>query len=263
MKTNQLLLVLAIAAFSCSAIAQIDKAAESLLERNRQESVNCRTNVETNWKSSILESKLPFDGHRSPSLEQISNQSKPNAKEKAALLKFTNGLDECEALILDWRRKNFPQDLESIVAQYWSETKYVFSDLYAGKINYGVAARRRSTLATDWDTKINAVLEAERVQIAANEQRKKQEAEAKKRFAEAEFQRQVEVNDRRVAQEQLLERQQAQLNLMQRQAADARRKSEIDSAMNLLQMASPRYQPPRMITCDTDKFGNGLQTTCR
>lgn len=37
----------------------------------------------------------------------------------------------------------------------------------------------------------------------------------------------------------------------------------IDLGLQLLRAAQPQAQPMRTITCDTDRFGNGLQTTCR
>jgi len=254
MKTNRSVLVLAIAVFSCTAFAQFEQDVASGLEKKRQEFVACRADVAKNWQSSALESKLPFDGYKTPTLEQLGNHSKPTSKEKTSIANFVNGIDGCDAIGAEWLQKNSPPDLNSLMSYYWSETKYIIADLYAGKITYGDAAKRRAILASDWNAKRNAMVDSFRAQAAADEQRKQAAESQRKREAD---ERRFSF-DQQLRDQQLREQQRAQFNLMQQQAEETRRQNEINSALNLLQMAQPRPAAPiiRGTSCVT-KFRNG------
>ena len=240
------------------------------LERQKADKANCLSNLESNSRIKLLEPKLPFNGFESPPIEVLGNPTKPTQKEKSAISYLASERDRCNQMDTEWRRQNIPNEYSEVFDTYWRETKFILADLYGGKITYGDVAKARSKLSHDWATKINAInLASKEKDELAIRQREQAEALRQEETARllAQYQRQLEADSQksRLAIQQL-EQQQAQLQLMQKQADAAQRQANFNDSLKLLQLGAPRTAPApafnNSINCRTTYYGNVATTNC-
>lgn len=147
--------------------------------------------------------KVELTGNvKSQSLEMLASNKKPTKAERIALPIWVASMEQCIQLGKDWRQQRLPVQVNSLVEQYYSDTKLLSADLYGGKTSYGEFAKARASIYTKAAGEIanEAQKEAERKsqqdrqdqQAKADEQRRldqaNQELERRKQEADRENQ---------------------------------------------------------------------------
>lgn len=120
----------------------------------------------------ILASKLPFNSLAGQSLEILSNSTKATPKEKTALAFLSSETEICFSLGDEWRERNYPTEINSILLEYRLQSISELSELYTGKITYGEIAKLRMKSAIEFKKKFAA---------ATNLANERKDAEAKQR----------------------------------------------------------------------------------
>jgi hypothetical protein len=237
-----------------------DDSKTLLLETKRQQSVDCLSNILVTPDAKLLSGKVLLDPSAKPTLALLADKSKVNPKEQAALSDVVAEWERCLDIGADWRKQNYPVIINSMFDSYWVDLKSIFADLYGKNLTFGEVAKARAKLDVEFKNNFENVF-ADLQQKKMAEEKQRLEADSQRRYAEARNQqeREAESQRQRVAQQQL-EQQQAQLRLLQKQQREAESAAAFSNGLMLLQAAQPKFRP--MITCNTDKFGNGLQTTC-
>jgi hypothetical protein len=123
------------------------------------------------------------------SLETLSNNKKPTQNEKVAILAFDKAVEQCRELGKEWRIKNVPSTVNSMVDSAFSSLKLLLAELYAGRTTYGDFAKNRQELINKLGTQIT--IEMQRLQqiFAAENERKAREEEDRRQFLRQEEQR--------------------------------------------------------------------------
>lgn len=144
----------------------------------------CLSNLPSQKELQVLKGKVVL-GVEPQSLEILSNTKKPNQLEKNALLALDRLIDQCKSQGKDWRVRNYPSSLNSIIdSTFFSNYKFLLSDLYAGKLTYGDFARKRQELGTEFNiaisnenSRLQKNVEIENSNLQREQQRKKGELE--------------------------------------------------------------------------------------
>lgn len=223
-------------------------------------SLGCLAKISDRPSAKLLHGKFSIQTRSKLSLAQLSDPTKANSLEKGALSDLVSEWESCLEIAEDWRKQNYPSSINGLYSVYWVDLKTIYADLYSGKLSFGEALRLRLKLETDFNNKLDALI-GEIQEKAASEERRLREVESERRLAEArtQQQREAERERQRLADKQL-ELQDAQLAEMRRQQRDAANSAMLANGLLLLQAGQPKFRPS--ITCNTDRFGNGLQTNC-
>jgi hypothetical protein len=180
-KTFALLLVFSAASISASALGN-----------PLDESNACIAALQGDPKIQILSSKFPYDIFSSPTLEILANKSKPTPKEKVALSYLNIEREKCIDIGNEFRRNNFPVDIQALATTFRSDSVSTLADLYAGKMTYGEAAKVRAKIAADFRMNLDSLVQKYQAQEEIR-QRQNQEAEDLKRSEERQA-KQIEDN---------------------------------------------------------------------
>lgn len=136
------------------------------------EQESCSARLMDDAKLKVLSGKFPFDVSTNPSLAILSNQSKPNAKEKLALSHFASELEKCQGGA-HAGASSAPTELDTLRSAYRLDANAILVDLYAGKSTYGNYAKLNFRRAVEF----RAATEAAQRDI----ERKRQEDELQQR----------------------------------------------------------------------------------
>jgi hypothetical protein len=185
--------------------------------------------------------KFPFDPSKGQSLDVLSNPDKPTADDRAALSYLATEGERCFDLGADWRKANYPVQVNALLATYRVDTLSALADLYAGKITFGEMAKTRVRLESDLMNQAQAVVSKLKADRAADEQRQRDVA-AQRTYAEAQARQQQEAA---ATQQAELARRQAVLQLLSRPT----------------QISLP--QPPKTTTTNCLAYGNAINCTSR
>jgi hypothetical protein len=199
----------------------------------------CFASLPTQKELQILKGKI--DLASSPvSLETLSNNKKPTPNEKVAILAFDKTVEQCRELGKDWRLKNVPSTISSMVDSAFSSLKLLLAELYAGRSTYGDFAKNRQELINRLGTQITAEVQRLQQWIAAENERKAREEEDRKQTL-----RQEEQRNRLIAEAEERRRQtalaQAQAQAIECQAT----RQQIMTAVNELTRARAQAQANR------------------
>lgn len=238
------LLLCLVIALACSATWAQDPALPCLLQLKDDPQVQA------------LLLKMPFDVTKGQPLEVLANKSKPTAKEKAALSYFASEGEKCLDLGSEWRKQNYPAQLNSAMTSYRVDLLSGLADLYAENITYGELAKRRAKMAAELSIKVDSVIQEVKAQRQANE-KSRLEAIAQQNQADREAERRRAA----IAQQQMFARQQAE-----EQQEEARRQGLLQLLMNQRQAQPYQVQPyqipvPKTTNCFT--YGNQVNCTTR
>ena len=108
----------------------------------------CISNLANNPELTVIRNKVALGGLDTQTVEMLANNQKPNASEKAALLKWDSLRQPCIKMSQEWLAKYGQPNISVINDRVSSEFKVLLSDLYAGKITYGEFAKARETLVS-------------------------------------------------------------------------------------------------------------------
>jgi len=211
----------------------------------------CLNNLSNQKELQVLRGKIVLGGE-SQSLEILSNTKKPNQLEKNALLSLDRLIDQCRSQGKDWRMKNYPSSLNSVIdSTFFSNYKFLLADLYAGKFTFGDFARKRQELGTELtnaisneNLKIQKNLDIEN----SNLQRKQGELEQQRLY-----QKQQEC---RTANQQIMEAVRALNQAKAQQQANAQNQAQIES--NRSAQMSPDAWGRSMVYQGASQFGNAI-----
>lgn len=233
-------IALLFACVACSAFAQ-------------DPSASCVEELRGNPKLQVLSGKVQLDISNGQPLEVLSNASKPNGKENAALSFLVDELHRCTVVGAAWRTQNYPPKFNSTYGAYTIEFDSMIADLYAGKTTFGQFAKARAVQYGLLVTNLTAIAEEAKAQRDAS-------------LLEKELaNKQGDERRAATAQQQNFERQQA----VEQQAAalDAqRRQAGLQMLINMQSRPLPGYQvqaPPVLnggVT--TNCIKNGMQINC-
>lgn len=106
----------------------------------------CISNLASNPELMVIRTKVALGGLDTQTVEMLANSQKPNASEKAALLKWDSFRQPCIKMSQEWLAKYGQPNISVINDRVSSEFKVLLSDLYAGKITYGEFAKSREVI---------------------------------------------------------------------------------------------------------------------
>ena len=101
----------------------------------------CFASLADNPDFQILKGKMDIGGNGNPPLDLLANTKKPTKMEKTAISKLVTANEICIRLGEEWRAKNWPKEVASLLDQYLVLAKSRTADLYARKITYGEYAQ--------------------------------------------------------------------------------------------------------------------------
>lgn len=215
----------------------------------------CLSNLPSQKELQILKGKVVL-GYEPPSLEILSNTKKPNQLEKNALLALDRLIDQCKSQGKDWRIRNYPPSLNSIIdSSFFSNYKFLLADLYAGKLIYGDFAKKRQEIGTEFNIAISNEnsrsqknIEIENSNLQREQQRKQGELEQQKLY-----QKQQEC---RTTNQQIMEAVRALNQAKAQQQANAQYQAQRNAEM--VARMSPGEFGASMLYQGASQLGNGL-----
>lgn len=204
-------------------------------------SVACLTQIRDNPNAQVLWSKYPFDVSKGQSLEVLSSTDRPSADERAALSFLATEGQQCLDLGTEWRRANYPTEVNALMETYRVNALSAMADLYAGKVTFGEMAKTRAKLASDFTNQMQAVVSKRKADQTAAEQRRQDVAE-QRAYAESQARQQQDA-------------------VAQQQAESARRQA----VFQLLTRPNPISLPqvPQPVTTNCWAAGNSVNCTTR
>lgn len=209
--------------------------------RAQDPSIACASQIQADSRAQLLSSKLPFDP-KGQSLEVLSNSSKPNAQEKAALSFMATEGERCLDLGADWRKANYPVEVNALIETSRVNMLSSMADLYSGKITFGEMAKLRAKGLSDLTNQVQMVVATIKAHTEAEQQRKHDAAEGRA-WEESQARQQQEVS-------------------AQQQVDAARRQAMLQILMRSQQTSHISLPPPPIATnCIT--FGNSTNCTTR
>lgn len=177
----------------------------------------CIANLPTQKELQILKGKI--DLVSGPvSLETLSNTKKPTQNEKLAILAFDKTVEQCRELGKEWRIKNVPSTVNSMVDSAFSSLKLLLAELYAGRTTYGDFAKNRQELINKLGTQITAEVQRLQQIVAAENERKAREEEDRRQFLRQEEQRNKAIAEAEERRRQVQAQAQAQSRAIECQA---------------------------------------------
>lgn len=201
-------------------------------------STACIMQMKDDPRLQMLWIKYPFDASTGQSLEVLSNPDKPTADEQAALSYVATEGERCFDLGADWRKGNYPSQVNALLATYRVDTLSAMADLYAGKVTFGEMAKTRARLLSDLLNQAQAV--------------------ASKLKAD----REVEAHRQRDIAEQRANAEAQQEGAAKQQAETARRQALLQILMQA--QRTTQIPPPRQpITTNCWGLGNNINCTTR
>jgi len=262
------------------ALAQQQQVENEALQK---ESLACLDTLYNDTRTKSLAGKLLMDTRKTSSLELMANNTKPSAKDKAALSYVVAEWERCIDIHAEPRKKTLRPEIEQLISAYRLDLRNAFADLYGGKYSYGELARSRAKLDLEFNHKLSNTVASLQAKDMADA-RQAQEAEAQRRYAEAQNQQQREAEKQRQQEaRRQLQIQEAQLQLAQQQAqqqAQLQQRNNFLQNLQLLQMLNPPVQPqapgqaPQVIIqqtpaspppprqCTSTRFGSTITTNC-
>ncbi|MFZ6653978.1 tetratricopeptide repeat protein [Undibacterium sp. TJN19] len=238
-------------------------------EQSKKESLACLDKLYDDPRAKSLSGKIMLDTRKPAPMELLANTAKPTAKEKTALSYIVAEWERCVDMQAETHKRKLSAETMQAMNAYRLDLRSAFADLYSGKFSYGDLAKARARLDLEFSQKISAIIAAGQAREMA-EAKQRQEAEAQRRYAEAQNQQQREAELQRQQearrQQDMLE---AQMRQQQAQARQLQKEADFNRTMQMLQMfsqpqqvqqAPPLLRPP--VTCTSNRLGNTVTTNC-
>ena len=143
-------------------------------------SIQCLAALKEEPRAQLLANKMPFDVVTSlQPLNVLADQSKPDEREKAALLYFVAEGERCMDLANEWRKQHYPAEINAMLNTYRVDLVATLADLYAGKITFGDVAKFRAKQAADMKNAIDAIDHTRQAARADDERSRKDKEDAR------------------------------------------------------------------------------------
>lgn len=121
----------------------------------------------------VIRTKVALGGLDTQTVEMLANSQKPNASEKAVLLKWDSLRQPCIKMSQEWLSQYGEQNISVINDRATNEFKVLLADLYAGKITYGEFAKGRQLITSKANSDAQAAYQQN--QAYADQQRQQSE----------------------------------------------------------------------------------------
>jgi len=164
----------------------------------------CLLELKGDARVQIIFEKLPFDISKGQSLAVLASKERATQPERVALSLFAAEAERCLDTGSDWRIKNYPPVVISLLSTYRVSIISAFADLYSGTITFGEMAKTRSKLTADLKNSIDEVYRNIQDQKSRSE---KQRLEVES--TQAQLDRQIQDQREAIAQQQRFAQQQA------------------------------------------------------
>lgn len=130
----------------------------------------CFTELENNSELQPLKNKVKLGFAKDQSIQMLANKEKPNAKDRALLLKWDEMRNECMTPYLAWLQNNTSPAIVALSKGSISSFKSSLAALYAGDITYGEFAKRRQEISDKVDTEMAKIQGQQRRDEVAQQQ---------------------------------------------------------------------------------------------
>ena len=228
-------------------------------ENDADPSVICFSAINSNPDLKILQNKIALVDQRAQTLEMLANEKKPNKAEKIAISLWVDETEKCKQVGDDWRARNMPAPIVSLIDQSFAWLKPTAADLYGGKITFGEFAKARTAQFTKFTADLSEIVQ--KLKTAKMEQQDKDAKDDEKHAAE----RAENEKTRRSVYEQ----QQAQLRAQAEQARMQDDQARRNAALMFLSNQPRPYQIPIQQmpqmgspSINTNCYTMGNQTNC-
>ena len=202
--------------------------AENVAAPSADPTIACGEQLREDARFQSLFEKMPFDIKKGQPLEVLASKAKATPKDKTALSLFTAEFERCFATGSEWRQKNYPPVVVSLMDKYRLDFLSVLADLYAGNTTFGNAAKTRVKLLNEFTSQLGTVVHDAQVLKDSTE---KQRIEREAKVREEQNQRQAEKDEQSRQETIKWEQEQRQKQLArdqeQRQQQLAREQAEV------------------------------------
>jgi hypothetical protein len=133
-------------------------------------SIPCVRKLGDDPRFSLIAPKLPLGGFDKMTLQMLADQTKPTEVEREQISEYVLAKDECGKVGEQFRRANYPVEVNAALADAIDKGLALMADLYDRKLTYGEANKQTQSIASELRNKIASVIQRMKDEQAARQQ---------------------------------------------------------------------------------------------